>query len=480
MQQIEFEEKEKFVRYVGTIDTACANPDGSFPENAEMILDVIPVDLLDQFSGRLNHIREQGLGEGEEVGFLLLRVGANVPQARRRLETGKYFQITVTRLPQQGDDWFESIPLQLGNDNNENSPLYVRFEENPPRKHLVETLEVIACFSHLPDMENQDTFVLGENEIAAVAAYDVGQASMNALVNGVEHPVMFFDFGWPAKFNTASIPETSVYFNPLSSNIIPARGPAPVVLSHLDWDHWAYAYKSGRARWNKTIGAWITVPIYRADALKRPWLMRRPQFTSHKLGPSHIHFVDTLSKTKLHSGAMALNFWPKGKRTLNLGGCTIFSCNPVSGSRRAPSFLRNNQGLGMLIFDKQSGARTLLPGDADYPSVPHFAKQRLTGLVATHHGGKVTPGSIPNATAHGRMIFSVFPGCYSNIPHGDVEDEAYQKGWRIALTSDRVDCFRSIAPEKQIQCGSRLIRLAQTPQCGCNGIPEGCLCIARL
>lgn len=405
-------------------------------------------------------------------------MGANVLQAR--LDAGTYFLITVTDAPQEGDEWFESTPLQFGNEDNENSPLYVRLEKSPPKEHLVETLEVIAGFSHLSDMESEDAFVLRTNEIAAVAVYDVGQASMNALVDEVEHPVMFFDFGWPAAFNVASIPQTSRHFNPMSLERGDFSVPAPVVLSHLDWDHWAYAYKSGRAKWNKNIAAWVTVPTYRPDALKRPWLMRRPQLTPHKLGPSHIHFVDTLSKTKLHFGGIALNFWPEKKRKLNLGGYTIFSCNPVSGSGTLPPFMRNNQGLGMLVFDKHSRARTLLPGDADYPSVPNFAKQRLTGLVATHHGGKVTRGSIPNATAHGRMVFSVFPGCYSNMPHPDVESEAYLKGWRIARTSERVDCFRINTPEKQIKCGNRLIRLTQEPpQCGCNRVPNGCLCITK-
>ena len=470
--------QNNFVSYVGTIDTTCAHPDGSSPENAELILDAIPVDLLDRFSERQGIIREQGLGENEEVGFLLLRMGANVLQAK--LDAGTYFLITVTDAPQEGNDWFESTPLQFGNEDNENSPLYVRFEEESPREPLIEALEVLAGFSHLPDMESQDTFILGENEITAIAVYDVGQASMNALVNAFEHPVMFFDFGWPAAFNTTSIPKTLKYFNPMSLERDDINVRTPVVLSHLDWDHWAYAYQSGRAKWDPKIGAWVTVPTYRPDAIKRPWLMRRPQLTAHKLGPSHIHFVDTLSKTKLDLGGIALNFWPEKKQELNLGGCTIFSCNPASGSRNLPSFLRNNQGLGMLIFDSHSGSRTLLPGDADYPSIPDFAKQRLTGLVATHHGGKVTKGSIPNATAHGRMVFSVFPGCYSNMPHPDVESEAYLKGWHIARTSERVDCFRINTPKKQIKCGNRLIRLAQeTPQCGCNRVPNGCLCITK-
>lgn len=44
--------QNNFVSYVGTIDTTCAHPDGSSPENAELILDAIPADLLDRFSER--------------------------------------------------------------------------------------------------------------------------------------------------------------------------------------------------------------------------------------------------------------------------------------------------------------------------------------------------------------------------------------------------------------------------------------------
>ncbi|NTV70429.1 MAG: hypothetical protein HGA71_09810 [Azonexaceae bacterium] len=481
MQQRELEEKEAFVRYVAAVDSSCANPDGSIPENAELILDAIPADLLDRFADQLNRIREQGLGDDEEIGFLLLNLGVDNSRRYGQIEAGNYLQITVTRSPQEGDSWFEARSVGVGREDNEGFPLYVRLDDAAPNERAVKTLKAIAEFSHVPDMKkDSDTFSLDDDTSLSVAVYDVGQASFNALVNEFEHPVLFFDFGWPAKFNAFSRPQTSSDFNPLSPETSSDLLPAPVVLSHLDWDHWAYAYLSGQAKWDKAIGAWKTEPKYRSEALMRPWLMRRPQFTRHNLGPSHIHFVDALSKITLPSGAKALHFWPKRTRVLNLGSGKVFCCRPIKGAPKSAAFLRNNQGLGLLVSDKTSGARVLFPGDADYPSIPLFAKQQLTGLVAAHHGGKVSVGSVPNATSHGRMVLSVFPGSYSNIPHSDVEDEAYIKGWRIAKTSDRIPCFRFAPSGKKIQCGNRLIRLSETPECTCNGVPNGCLCISKL
>lgn len=150
-----------FVSYVGTIDSASVNPDGSFNESEELILDAIPTGLLARYSEQLERIQETGLDENEDVGFLLLRIKPN--QCAFRFEASTYFQITVTGDRQDGEDWVESRSLQFGENDGENLPFYVRFEELLPENHLVETLEVISKFSHLPDMgiEEQATFAMG-------------------------------------------------------------------------------------------------------------------------------------------------------------------------------------------------------------------------------------------------------------------------------------------------------------------------------
>lgn len=117
----------------------------------------------------------------------------------------------------------------------------------------------------------------------------------------------------------------------------------------------------------------------------------------------------------------------------------------------------------------------LLCGDADYTSIPDCYKQGLTGLVAPHHGGAITPGSTPNAVGHGRMVFSTYKGCYSNVPSSDTAAEARKMGWRISETSDRRKCNRGHCVR-----GNRLIRLGCTPECGCGKVVANCLCLSQL
>lgn len=456
------------MRYIAAIDTSCVNPDGSIPENAELILDAIPESLLRNFSA-------QGLGEDDELSFFLVKVFSGSSNIRSLIEAGNYLLISVTNSSKLGDDWLRAEALSWGRETNDQLELFVRFDEAIPDDELLNSFHKIAKFSNKPDMKDSTPFEL-YNQPTALAVYDVGQASFSAIVDEYEHPKYFFDFGWPANFNKGSIPDTHNDFDPISCDRSDISENAPVVLSHLDWDHWGFAYESGTPKWDVTLGVWKTEAVYKEKALSRPWLMRRPNLKRHKLGPSHIHFVYALSRTKLTSTSNALNFWPERVSLLNIGGGIIFKCYPKKHVLKKPAFLRNNEGLGMLI--NGYGAKVLMAGDADYPSVPAYAKRNLTGIVAAHHGGKVTEGSIPNALGHGRMIFSVYPGCYSNVPDENVRNEAREKGWQIAQTSDRINCFRSSI--KRIQCGNRLIRLSTTPLCICKAVPNHCICITKL
>lgn len=438
MQHYENNEEFDEIDYVAVVDALEVQPDGSETEQTRWILDAIPCTTLDQLSA----LEDSGASRTETpaIDFFLLTLqgGKNVTRQIPRLNG--YVHVTVSRQSRGGDDEITAFATVLNGIDNDNIRYFVRIRKAPPSKRHIKTLEEVSKFSHIADSGNLSLFGLSEDAVA-VAVYDVGQGSMCALVDVNEHPLMFFDLGWPLSLFPKSIPATHSHFNPFPAALNSQELPTPVVLSHLDWDHWAYAYKSGSARWDKKIGAWKTIAEYKPEAMARPWLMRRPDFRRHELGGSHIHFVQTLAKAKVNSSP-ALHFWPKGKRSARLGLITVFSCSPATKTPKTASFLRNNQGLGMLINDIQSGARVLLAGDADFPSIPSFAKKRLTGLVATHHGGKVTPGSIPIATGHGRMVISAYPKCYSNIPHPDVEIEAKEGGWQIAYTSQRRPCFR--------------------------------------
>jgi len=472
MQYIENDEEFGEIDYIAVLDALEVRPDGGETDQTQWVLDAIPCATLDQL-GALKNL-DASRTDSPTIDFFLLTLQNKNNLIQQIPRLNGHVHVTVSRQSRGGDDEIVAFATGLNGIDNNNIQYFVRIHQAPPSKRYIKTLEELSKFSHIADSENLSAFSVSEHAVA-VAVYDVGQGSMCALVNLYEHPLMFFDLGWPLSFFPNSIPATHSHFNPFPDGLNSNNSPTPVVLSHLDWDHWAYAYESGSARWDAKIGAWKTIANYKPKALARPWLIRRPDFRRHKLGGSHIHFVQTLAKTIVNSSPV-LHFWPKRKRIANLGLVTVFACSPAKKTPKTAAFLRNNQGLGMLVNDIESSARVLLAGDADFPSIPLFAKKRLTGLVATHHGGKVTLGSIPIATGHGRMVISAFPNCYPNIPHPDVETEARKGGWQIAYTSERRPCFRY---NKDVQCGNRLIRLSATPMCGCDEVPKACLCISR-
>lgn len=461
---------KKSARYIAVFDTGGVHPDGSISENAELILDAIPVSFLEHLS------ESQEQSEMNEINFLLLRVVDQSSFVELLEDTGGYVQILLSDFAPSDRASFRATTVSLGVETNDNLNLFVSLDSSGPERRLLKLFHKIAKFSDHPPLKDITLFDTPKPPVA-LAVYDVGQASFSAVVDEFEHPLFYFDFGWPISFNSKSIPKTKSDFYPPACDKARKMGISPpVVLSHLDWDHWGFAYESGMAKWDDVLDAWKTEVNYKKDAINRPWLMRRPNLDRHKLGPSHIHFVQKLSKMELDSGASVLNFWPENLRSFHFDSVLIFKCSPTKTASKKSGFLRNNEGLGMLLY--ATGARVLLVGDADYPSVPFYAKRNLTGIVAAHHGGKVTAGSIPKTAGYGRMIFSGYPGCYSNVPDKNVENEAYTKGWSIARTSDRIDCFRASA--KKVQCGNRLIRLSKTPLCTCNAVPINCICVTKL
>jgi hypothetical protein len=436
------------VEYVGVIEDGGIGTQGEADgeQGRHLVLDAIPVSVLNRLATQSAVRRDDAGG----IDFLLLTLQKPPLAGVDAAAAGGYVSVTVSqRQPRDGE--ILARPTGINGIDNNNLPYSVRINGAPSRRH-VQTLAALSRFAGVPDAEDFSGFTEAVRSAEAIAVYD---------------PLMFFDLGWPASFNLKSAPPTKEHFDPF----VRAPKGQPVVLSHLDWDHWAFACESGHARWDKAIGGWKTEPVYRNAALDRPWLLQRPRLKQHDLGPSHIHFVDELRQRSM------LRFWPANRRRIDIGSATLFACRPPkSTNKRAPAYLRNNQGLGMVISDEASGARILLPGDADYPSIPAYAKKRLTGMVATHHGGKVTPGSVPDAACHGRMAMSVSEGSYSGIPHDDTTAEALGKGWDIFRTDDRKACHRD---RKQWTCGNQMIRLRSTPMCGCGGIPEGCGCISR-
>lgn len=460
------------MEYIATIDAGGVNPDGTVPEGAPLLLDAIPVSALERMSpAALDRPNPEVL---ENLDYLLMQVPSRRLRYAQNDEPG-WFRIQVSDNATGADGEFEVTAPSIGTtEDRENLSLWVNVLEDSVSEGYTVLLNDLGRLASYPDASLEDLQdVLGygswnDEDGLSVAVYDVGQGNFNAVVDQYEHPLMFFDLGWHTSFHPASKPLTKA-FDPFSAL---RYEYAPVVLSHLDLDHWLYAIESGGAIWDASKQYWRTQPNYRQVALERPWIMRRPNPTKHKLGGSHIHFVHTLAGTALSKGVSALHIWPSQENFITVGPITIFRCDPPAKPKSQPKYLRNNEALGMQV--RQGYARVLLCGDADYPSIPAAFKSGLTGMVAPHHGGAVTSGSMPSSVGHGRLVLSTYENSYPNMPHPSVLQDAPKKGWKIARTDDRFSCTRC-----KVDHGHRLIRLNQTPRCTCGVVDSAQLCISK-
>ena len=277
-----------------------------------------------------------------------------------------------------------------------------------------------------------------------VVVYDVGQANCNAVVDKKGRPLLFFDLGWPWSSDAAP----SQIADLLTGNV------APVVLSHCDFDHWAYALQArGRG------GEGVKV---KPEALTRTWIARKPELKAHKLSPTHIAFANELLK------AGKLLLWPAPTKTLDSAGLRLIACKP----KDAELGDRNNSGLAMRIAGVgQAGGDVLLTGDADYASISNVdskALRGLKGLVVPHHGGAtITPPPAP-ARRNSPAVISAHERNTYGHPKASVIFKCISAGWGIACTLDRYpkcggtklipnECFARCAGSRSGTCPQRLV-----------------------
>ena len=273
-----------------------------------------------------------------------------------------------------------------------------------------------------------DTLFAGEGR-RHVVAYHVGQGNCNAVVNEHEHPIMFFDLGWPIQANIAGAPNPMPKFFDVQAN----HEPPPVVLSHWDWDHWAYALDSWR--YDRNRGA--AQATWKAAALDRPWLVPAPE-KALKLGPSHYLLIMKLYHHRWH-GRRALHFWPNRRSIWETANLAIIKCR----TRKKDVSYRNNSGLAMVvrIDDGWKRGLVLLPGDSEFDSirldeVRSWESRRLVGMVASHHGGKLNVFSIPEATvSDARLVISTGRNRYGH-PNERMLDNYRLQGWRDQQRTD--------------------------------------------
>lgn len=303
-----------------------------------------------------------------------------------------------------------------------------------------------------------------------VVAYHVGQGNCNAIVNEAEHPIVFFDFGWPIQTNAAGAPEPAPAL--LSVPKDEWLGRPPIVLSHWDWDHWAYALNSWS--YDRSVGG--ARPEWKSGALRRPWLV--PPDIGLKLGPSHHKLMEDLRRQS-KGGIRSLHVWPTKEKSKAIGNLVLLRCSPPKGVPRS----RNDSGLAAVvrINDGSTSGWVLLPGDADFRSIPlrlvgkELEQEPLVGMVASHHGGKLPVFSIPETRAPGaRLVVSTGHNHYGH-PSAQMLANYGFLGWKDQVRTDlAVFCSGTGSCGAPHQVGAVLVQPAHfaKPQCGCGEVPE--------
>ena len=303
----------------------------------------------------------------------------------------------------------------------------------------------------------------------SVAVYDVGQGNCNAIVDHYEHPRIYFDLGWSPNFHAKTRPHLQPDFFACEKKAIP-----PVVLSHWDLDHWCHAIANS----SYNPGSLTTKHEWKKEALERFWIARAPRNEEHKLGPLTQSFYRALKRTELLPGLSAILLWPDDAKRIYFSAGWLEACSPPPGGLSD----RNNSGIAMFVRPDPKGPAILLTGDADFPSIPSVACQKkvpLAGLVAPHHGARITENAVPRPQkgSPARLVMSVGTGNSYGHPKQDALNAYQKKGWLASRTQDRFDCTRTTALH---QHGNTMLKFSSTfndPQCGCRCVESGNLCL---
>lgn len=463
-----YKSEERSAQYYALFEPTDILESGRWNLDAPVLIDAMPVASAESFAT---------MDEApDNVDFLLLSVDAREVEdyelSDEEYARGEDAWCLITLSNRNFDGAISVRTLPIGDGSGEGSRperLYMSVQKDETGRAATSSNNLRSFLSEAAETSQVEAALRSVDvSLHGVAVYDVGQANFNALVDQYEHPRLFFDFGRPIYIKGFSSPALD-NFNPLVFSKS-WKSNEPVVLSHLDQDHWHFAFKSGVARWDKSKGAWIVNPVYRRTARERPWVVRLPPSTV-ALGASHLHLLLSLKSRKLAGGASALHIWNSNWPDISVGSVVIHRCNPGPNTPNTPAYLKNNTSLALRV--ESDHARVLLTGDADYPSIPSSAKQDLTGMVAPHHGGEVTANSTPAGVGPGRMVFSTFNGAYPGNPSSQSSSEAQLAGWIVTQTNWRSYCSRC-----QKQHGHKYIPLlAAPPRCGCTHVEHAQICL---
>lgn len=315
-------------------------------------------------------------------------------------------------------------------------------------------------------------FSLQDSGELSIAAYDVGQGNCNAIIDRFEHPRVFFDLGWAPNFHARTRPPRQPNF--FSCDHVRV---APVVLSHWDMDHWSYAI--ARSQYNPA--SLTTRHEWNRKALARFWIARAPERPEHQVSPLALSFYEALTNKQLMPGISAILLWPDDCTQIRFSEGWLEACEPTM---QTPSD-SNNTGIAMFVQPKGQGPAILMTGDADFPSIPSLTSNRqleLAGMVAPHHGSKITIAAVPHPKPGTPMKLALSVGKGNEYGHPTQASlDAYKAaGWHgtAVLTQDRQVCWGNHSNEHAH--GNILLKFsvdAEDPKCGCWSVAGGCLCL---
>lgn len=259
----------------------------------------------------------------------------------------------------------------------------------------------------------------------AVAVYDVGQGSCQAMLHGrfndPLYPILYFDFGGGALANLSTFPTglSNMCFSEVDA----------IVLSHWDWDHWSSAYRF-------------------PNSMKLPWIV--PPVAEK---PVQTTFAFELAKA--NADQVVVFDSPPGT-IVQIGDLTIGRCWGAKS---------NDSGVAALasVRDKMKQLhRCLLPGDCDYQHLPsNFLVPASWGLVMTHHGGVLRSDSLPIPGTVSVMACSAGPNNTYDHPRQPTIKAHTIAGWpQPVLTGTG---------------GSRPLHLLLSPDMGIASRPGVCL-----
>jgi len=226
----------------------------------------------------------------------------------------------------------------------------------------------VSCAEYVKQEEallKLDSIDFGGHQSLNLITYNVGQGNACCVNNG-DFPLFYFDIGGGANFNHFTYPVPRV-FNHSPYNII--------VLSHWDEDHYETARRSYYLQSEFTFIA----PVQHVT-------------------PRNLKFIAELIS---HGANLLLLPRTFVSHTFSVG--TLKRCI-------GNNYSKNNCGLALhLKFQKEDDiSSVLLPGDAQYKYIPNIQNEEFDGLIASHHGGRLTlPRTMPNTLVeNGCIVYS--------------------------------------------------------------------------